>query len=80
MPEEIDYSLFIGKNEFNRTEKDEREMKEFMEEKKRKRDYEDEIAAKRYKIRKQALKQKYSPARYTIPEEEQQEFFKKSNK
>lgn len=73
--EEIDYNLFKG--QFIPETKD---ISEELIKKREQRNKEDELAAIRYKARKDSLKHKYSPLRHSLSKEEKDKFIEKTTK
>ena len=73
--EEIDYNLFKGK--FIPENKD---ISEELTKKREEREKEDEIAAIRYKSRKESLRHRYSPLRHSLSKEEKDKFIEKTFK
>ena len=75
--EEIDYSKFKG--QYIRIA-DAEEEERILKEKRIERDKEDEIAARRYKDRKETLRHKYSPLRRSLSKEESDKYIHKTRK
>lgn len=75
--EEIDYSKFKG--QFIRITDVEQEEK-ILNEKRIERDKEDELAARRYKDRKETLRHKYSPLRRSLSKKESDKYMHKTRK